>query len=195
MPGCNKRYTDPSSLRKHVRTHGHYYRENERQLSKTKSAFSSNIPSAPMSPSGLQHLHHSPSHPAISSPPISRLLALSPGSVIPHTLSPHMLPVHNMMHVTNFPSNPLLSSTMLSPLVTTQTTSTQTEGMITSLSPISPIKLNLSNDKSPDDSDEKCQDGPLDLTTNTSSEPDTEMDDSDRDNANFPSSKWELIHS
>lgn len=26
MPGCEKRYTDPSSLRKHIKTHGHYFR-------------------------------------------------------------------------------------------------------------------------------------------------------------------------
>ncbi|XP_069130704.1 zinc finger protein GLIS2-like [Argopecten irradians] len=193
MPGCNKRYTDPSSLRKHVRTHGHYYRENEKQIAKNnKSLYLSNIPT-PLSPS----LPPSSPHPSVHSPPVNRFLPLSPGSIIPHSPMPsQMMSVHNIMHVSNFTSNPLLSSTMLStPVTTTQTTSTQTDRILSSLSPTSPIKLDLSTDKSSDDQDEKCQDGPLDLTTNTSSETDTDIEVGDRDDSNFSSSKWDLIHS
>ncbi|XP_060063524.1 zinc finger protein GLIS2-like [Ylistrum balloti] len=193
MPGCNKRYTDPSSLRKHVRTHGHYYRENEKQIAKNnKSLYLSNIPT-PVSPS----LTTSSPHGSIHSPPVNRFLPLSPGSILPPSPMPsQLMSVHNIMHVSSFTSNPLLSSTMLStPVTTTQTTSTQTDRILSSLSPTSPIKLDLSTDKSSDDQDEKCQDGPLDLTTNTSSETDTDIEVGDREVSNFSTSKWDLIHS
>lgn len=34
MPGCHKRYTDPSSLRKHIKAHGHFITREQQELLK-----------------------------------------------------------------------------------------------------------------------------------------------------------------
>ena len=65
MPGCDKRYTDPSSLRKHVKTHGHYFK----QLPASKGA-------------KLRH------HRQITEEKIRKSLDSKSVNLVPHVLSP-----------------------------------------------------------------------------------------------------------
>lgn len=192
MPGCNKRYTDPSSLRKHVRTHGHYYRsgESDNLSSKSKNHLTQMLPNIPSSvPS-----HHGLLPLTTVTPPVNRLLPLSPNGLLPSTVSPQLLSVHSAMNVSNFTSNPLLSSAILTNPVPTQTISTQTDSVSASLPPGSPIKMDLNGaEKIAVDSEGKCQDGPLDLTTSPTT--DSDIDVGERENVNFTPSKWELINS
>lgn len=182
MPGCNKRYTDPSSLRKHVRTHGHYFREgNEKQ----KFKLSPSLPQPqPMFPSSKMQ---------VSSPvsPINPMMTLSPNKLLTHSMASHIHPLHNILHVSNFTSNPMLSSTILMQSSATQTISTQTEGVVVSLSPNSLLKVDINGEKL--EEDDKCQDGPLDLSTSPSTESDILV--GHRDGSNFSTAKWELINS
>ena len=198
MPGCNKRYTDPSSLRKHVRTHGHYYRDEEKPKSKVPST-------SPPTPTSTVIVHplrtvvpqsptKSPS--MITSPPILSTQSIITGASLMTTPSlTRLMPVSPMvptlMHIPNYTSNPLLSSTILTPM-STHTVTAHADNIMT-ISPTSPMKLELNTDKSSQDPD-KCQDGPLDLSTSTQSDPDTEIDVVEQDSANFASSKWELLH-
>lgn len=169
MPGCNKRYTDPSSLRKHVRTHGHYFRENGLsnnssvhstsptaqnnnldQLSPTGSIINSSVPSSNSSvPSSIQNLQSPMFH-------FSPLANMEGGQV------------GRIMQLPGLASNPLLSSTILTNSVLTNSISTQTEGVVTMTtqtpSPQSSPKK-VFHEGALVDSDEKCQECPLDLST------------------------------
>lgn len=186
MPGCNKRYTDPSSLRKHVRTHGHHFREgNDKQKFKTSTP----LPQ-PMYPSSKLQLTP-PTMPQTS--PVNPLMTLSPNKLMPHNMPLHMHPLHNILHVSNFTSNPMLSSTILTQASTTHTISTQTEGVIVSLSPNSPLKVDINGEKLGTEEDDKCQEGPLDLSTSPSTESDILV--GHRESSNFSTGKWELINS
>lgn len=180
MPGCNKRYTDPSSLRKHVRTHGHYYREeDEKNRNKAPVSLPQHQPVFPITK--IQ----------IPSSPMNPVMTMSPSKLVPHNMPPHIHPLHNVLHVSSFTSNPMLSSTILTQA--TQSISTQTEGVIVSVSPNSPLKVEISGEKYVTDDYDKSQDRPLDLSTSPSTESDILT--GHREHSNFNAGKWELIHS
>ena len=178
MPGCNKRYTDPSSLRKHVRTHGHYFNgENDGKTPKSKSPDQGRSPPHNKSP---------PIPSNISSPScvnqkffgISTSCPILPQNVPTHYMSPHCI----------FPSNPMLSSAMLSSGSLQPMSVPPVDAMVT-VSPSSPIKLDIESDKLSLES--KCQDGPLDLTT---SSPSTGSDGGDREGPHFHQNGSSSIH-
>jgi hypothetical protein len=87
----------------------------------------------------------------------------------------------------------MLSSTILTQASTTHTISTQTEGVIVSLSPNSPLKVDINGEKLGTEEDDKCQEGPLDLSTSPSTESDILV--GHRESSNFSTGKWELINS
>ncbi|CAG2208142.1 GLIS2 [Mytilus edulis] len=189
MPGCNKRYTDPSSLRKHVRTHGHYYREEngKQKSSKVSSTMPQQQPIFPSVKLQIPSVSQSPTS------PVNPLMSMSPNKLMPHSIPTHIHPLHNILHVSNFTSNPMLSSTILTPSSATHSTSTQTEGVIISLSPNSPLKMDIGGEKLGNEEDDKIQDGPLDLSTSPSAESDILV--GHRDSSTFSTGKWELINS
>lgn len=51
MPGCHKRYTDPSSLRKHIKAHGHFISHEHQELLQLQT------PSKPPLADGPPYLH------------------------------------------------------------------------------------------------------------------------------------------
>lgn len=182
MPGCNKRYTDPSSLRKHVRTHGHYYREeDEKNRNKIPASLQQQQPIFPVT-----KLQISPS-------PMNPMMTMSPSKLMPHNMPTHLHPLHNVLHVSSFTSNPMLSSTILTHSSATQTISTQTEGVIVSISPNSPLKVDIGGEKFGGEDYDKSQDRPLDLSTSPSNESDILT--GHREHSNFNAGKWELINS
>ncbi|XP_071126704.1 zinc finger protein GLIS1-like [Mytilus edulis] len=189
MPGCNKRYTDPSSLRKHVRTHGHYYREEngKQKSSKVSSTMPQQQPIFPSVKLQIPSVSQSPTS------PVNPLMSMSPNKLMPHSMPTHIHPLHNILHVSNFTSNPMLSSTILTPSSATHSTSTQTEGVIISLSPNSPLKMDNGGEKLGNEEDDKIQDGPLDLSTSPSAESDILV--GHRESSTFSTGKWELINS
>lgn len=178
MPGCNKRYTDPSSLRKHVRTHGHYFNgENESKTPKSKSSDqrgsspqnkSPPIPSSPSPSCGNQKLFSIPTS------------CMLPQSVPAHYMSPHGI----------FPSNPMLSSAVLTGGL--QTISVPPADSFVTVSPSSPIKLEMESEKL--SVENKCQEGPLDLTT-SSPPTGSDVDVGDREGPHFSQNGNSSIHS
>ncbi|XP_062569107.1 zinc finger protein ZIC 3-like [Saccostrea cucullata] len=168
MPGCNKRYTDPSSLRKHVRTHGHYFNgENDSKSSKSKS------PELRRSPP------ENPSPPISSNPsPTSvnqKLYSIPTSCILQQSMPAHYMSPHGI-----FPSNPMLSSAVLTGGL--QSMSIPAADSLVTVSPSSPIKLDIESDKL--SLETKCQDGPLDLTTSSPSTG-SDVDVGDRDGPHF----------
>lgn len=165
MPGCIKRYTDPSSLRKHVRTHGHYFRENEQSENSvvhSKSSSSQNNKLEQLSPSVSIINSTVPSSSVNVQPPQFQFAPL-PGIDITHS--------GRLMQIPGFSSTPLLSSAILSNSVLTNTISTQTDGVATmatrkTLQQPSPQKVIQEDALS--ELNDKYQECPLDLSTSPS---------------------------
>ena len=165
MPGCNKRYTDPSSLRKHVRTHGHYFRENEQAENSPLHSTNSGAHSFQLeqvSPTG-----------SVDTSVVSGIQNIPPTLFQYSPLAGIEVGGHagRIIQLPGFSPNPLLSSTILTNSVLTNNISTQTEGIVTiATQRTSPQLSNLSPKKEIQDgafmeSDDKCQECPLDLST------------------------------
>ena len=88
QPGCNKRYTDPSSLRKHVRTHGHFYRTGEKSAGSPPRDNNKVVKTSPTSPTSPQLPWGSGAPPASTSLTLSPRLAWGKGKDSP--TSPHL---------------------------------------------------------------------------------------------------------
>lgn len=165
MPGCNKRYTDPSSLRKHVRTHGHYFRENGRS---ENSSVHSTSPTAQNNKLGQL----SPTGSVNVAVPSSIQNLQSPLFHFPPHANMEGSHVGRIMQIPGLASNPLLSSTIITNSVLTNSISTQTDGVIAiatkTPSPQSSPKKVL-HDGALMETDEKCQECPLDLSTSPTS--------------------------
>lgn len=185
LPGCNKRYTDPSSLRKHVRTHGHYlYDTADSSKIKQDSSQSISILTLPAN--------------VMTNPAICRDGLTNQANCRDGLTNPLLSFQNNIMHTPGLMSNPLLSSTIINSPITTQTTATQTDKLSVSLavSPESPThKVDLGQDGSILETEGKCQDSPLDLSTSPVSLPgNSEVCTEDSVSSSY-SSKWDLIHS
>ncbi|KAK3100028.1 hypothetical protein FSP39_013647 [Pinctada imbricata] len=191
MPGCNKRYTDPSSLRKHVRTHGHYFRSESDPTNSRSSCTNNNSTTHHTSLTSNTSNNSTANHLSLSSIPSTKnnqptqLNGLASNSVVHQTIGPVLFSVHNLIQPVA--SNPLLSSALLTTGCSNPTRQSHTDN-ITNISPTSPFKLDLQAGKLSPDEDDKShtdldlqagklspdQDGPLDLTTS----PAERLDDS-----------------
>lgn len=92
MPGCHKRYTDPSSLRKHIKAHGHFVSHEQQELLKLRPPPKPQLPT-PDSPyvSGAQIIIPNPAAlfggPGLPALPASLPLPLAPAPLDLSTLA------------------------------------------------------------------------------------------------------------
>ena len=144
-----------------MRTHGHYFREN----GQTDNSSSVHSTSPNSQNNGTDSL----------SPPSSINLAVPSGTQNLQSPMFHFSlssidsgHVERLVQLQRLASNPLLSSTILTNSVLTNTISTQTDGVVTvkaqMLSPHSSLRKGF-GEGALLESEEKCQDCPLDLTT------------------------------
>ena len=160
MPGCNKRYTDPSSLRKHVRTHGHYYRGEVLQPAKIPlSSLATSIP--PPLPAGIISLR-------------------SNGVILHQPQSSQFLPKHSSLTPgiqTVAQSNTLLSTGIFNGTIS-MVTSHVADLLPRTATPLSiPIlKVEQAASVGAPKESEKSQDAPLDLSRS----PQADSPESDR---------------
>ena len=202
MPGCNKRYTDPSSLRKHVRTHGHYCKDNG-AVSSVQAGSSNDFVTGVNSKPGFKKFGStSPSSILI---PVSQTgLSIAPS--LPPTFGTYGLEPNGLgsvMHLPGLTANPLLSSTIIS--VPTQSTSTQTDGLISlsAKSSITEEQLKNGHHLELGVNEKNCQEIPLDLTTHTGCStviitgPDVDLMSPSHSNIEIvpENARWEVIHS
>ena len=155
MPGCNKSYTDPSSLRKHVKTHGHYFRGDQPLLAEGSSKVKC-----------LQN---------------NTVVTLTGNGVLNHSLPTQVISIQhgNVVHISKLASNPLLTSTVLTPggvSMPSQLCASQAD-MSSQLPASGPVTIvpesaaikdlpgGGAEESSLLEEERKCQETPLDLST------------------------------
>ena len=179
VPNCGKRYTDPSSLRKHMKNRGHKVVGSELipLTPNTEVKTLTNVPSSYNEHTRSQQENN----------PQSTVVTLMPNGPSNQNSATHVITINgSMFQISNLVSNPLLSSTIVSPQgkqsIATQTDSSS-DNSLSSDSGINRDSDDLLKDIGVKESlsletetqclivtteERKSQDSPLDLSTCTS---------------------------
>ena len=180
-PGCHKRYTDPSSLRKHIKTHGHFFRSRERDLQPQNDHLAQASPVTLMTKDLTKPITG------------NALLTLTQSGILNHSLPTQVISIQgNMLHISTLASNPLLSSTVTSVVNSHRhSTSTQTDvaSDVTLTAVDSPVKE--LQEAGILDEGGKEQETPLDLSTSPILA--GHQDDSSDTNGTHYTTMWKFV--
>ena len=109
MHGCSKRYTDPSSLRKHVKTHGHNHTSPTDTTSELTARDDRDYVITRAITTHASSIHTT--HPTVSIPGTILTVPSTP-TPLPVSLPAHMISIHGVQF-SALASNPLLSSAVV----------------------------------------------------------------------------------